>query len=217
MIRTGTTDKSTTDNKGMTCSVVSCTKEAKTNGFCYRHNFKFKKYDDPNKGEDYLKNKNIKCLIDSCNNSSKIKLLCRKHYENFCYHKKKSRFENVGEYIKFLTVEKRIEEEYELQKLSNKRSGKLKAIFVEQEEINLKSAHYGGLKFQVFKDDKKIIQCYRVIVSSGLNYCNNQIALLDVSKTDIFEIRIYSRSDKSTRNWREIAYLERTKSTQFNH
>lgn len=91
----------------------------------------------------------------------------------------------------------------------------MKELFTEQEYEKLRESHHGGLKFIVFSDDTKLIQCYRVTVSGGLDYCNNQVDKMNDSMDKIITVKIYDR--KGNRNWREIAYLQRTLETKFNH
>ena len=93
----------------------------------------------------------------------------------------------------------------------------MKETFTEQEQKEIRGSHHGGLKFQVFKGDERVTQCYRVTVSGGLDYCNNQVEQMVAEKDEVFTAKIFTRIGSSSRKWRQIAYLQRTKETQFNH
>jgi hypothetical protein len=56
-----------------------------------------------------------------------------------------------------------------------------------------------------------------VTIDGGLDYCNNQVDKMAATDEEIFTVRIYDRSCESERNWREVAFLQRVKSTIFNH
>lgn len=94
----------------------------------------------------------------------------------------------------------------------------MKEFFTEREQALIREAHHGGLKFELFQEDIKILQCYRTTISGGLDYCNNQVDKIQTNKTDVFTVRIYDRHSAISRNnWRPIGYLQRTKETLFNH
>jgi hypothetical protein len=89
-----------------------------------------------------------------------------------------------------------------------------KKFFTPAELESLRGANHGGLKFELFSHDIKMLTCYRVSISGGLDYCNNQADKMD---GEIFTVNIYKRYGTGRGQWTKVAYLQRTDSELFSH
>lgn len=88
-------------NKGKSCSVENCIRDAKAKGLCFMHYSKMKRYQKSSEYRTYENNKLISCCVSGCELPCKCKHLCANHYGNYSYYKRKLVVQDVNDYLKF--------------------------------------------------------------------------------------------------------------------
>lgn len=96
--RHGNTDDPERINKGKTCSVEGCEKDAREKGMCVRHARRVETHGDPHTVTKPYTYDGQECLIHGCSDRPTSHGMCNKHYANYKYHRGVS-VDSVEEYI----------------------------------------------------------------------------------------------------------------------
>lgn len=93
----------------------------------------------------------------------------------------------------------------------------MKEFFNERELEALRGGNHGGLRFEVFQGSKRILAVNRVTIAGGLDYSNNQVDKLEAPDDTLYTVYIYKRYGSKRGQWSQVAKLERTQDSMFNH